>query len=98
MIATIAGTSITATVPFGTDVSALIATFSTTGMSVRSGATTQASGITPNDFTSPVQYVVTAADATMQTYTVTVTVAPNSSKDVTAFSFLDTTTRRCPPT
>lgn len=89
--AAIAGTVITATVPFGTDVTGLVATFTHTGTTVTVGATTQASGITPNDFTSPVSYVVTAADSSTRTYTVTVTIAPNTAKDISAFSFLDVT-------
>jgi len=89
--ATINGMAIAATVPAGTDVAALVATFTTTGASVRVGATTQVSGATANDFTSPVMYVVTAADGTTRTYTATVTVAASSAKDLTAFSFLDAT-------
>ncbi|HVK86178.1 MAG TPA: hypothetical protein VM513_18790 [Kofleriaceae bacterium] len=85
--ATITGTTITATVPFGTDVTALVATFTTTGASVAVGATPQVSGTTANDFTSPVEYVVTAGDGSTQTYTVTVNIAANSAKAITAFSF-----------
>jgi hypothetical protein len=88
VIATINGTAIAATVPFGTDVTGLIATFTTTGANVKVGGTTQASGITPNNFASPVSYLVTAADGTTQTYTVTVTVALNPAKAITAYSFL----------
>jgi len=33
----------------------------------------QTSGITPNDFTSPVDYLITAADGTTADFTVTVT-------------------------
>jgi formylglycine-generating enzyme required for sulfatase activity len=72
---TINGTDISATVPYGTDVTALVATFSTTGSSVTVGGTTQISGTTANDFTSPVTYTVTAGDDSTQDYTVTVTVA-----------------------
>ncbi|MEK6743217.1 MAG: DUF1566 domain-containing protein [Nitrospirota bacterium] len=68
--------SIAVTVPNGTAVTALIATFTTTGASVRVGTTTQVSGTTPNDFTLPVVYTVTAADGTSVNYTVTVTVSP----------------------
>ncbi len=85
--ATITGTTITATVPFDTDVSALVATFTTTGVSVKVGSTVQVSGTTANDFSSPVQYVVTAADNTTQTYTVTVNIAVNTAKEITDFSF-----------
>jgi hypothetical protein len=88
VVALISGTSITATVPFGTDVTALRATFTTTGASVKVGAATQTSDQTANDFTSPVAYVVHAADGSTQTYTVTVTIALNPAKELTAFSFL----------
>ena len=64
--------TITLTVPYGTDVTALVATFTTTGASVRVGATRQVSGRTPNDFSARVTYIVTAADASMRAYAVTV--------------------------
>ena len=67
--------TIAVTMPFGTNVSALVATFTTTGTSVSVGATPQISGTTANNFTSPVVYTVTAADATTVSYTVTVPVA-----------------------
>jgi proline racemase len=63
------------TVPYGTDVSALVATFTTTGASVKVGGTTQTRSVTANDFIGPVTYTVTAADASFQDYTVTVTKA-----------------------
>src|SRR5258708_15561131 len=58
---------IAVTSPFGTDVTTLIATFATTGKSVKVGATVQVSGTTPNDFTNPVVYTVTAADNSIAT-------------------------------
>ncbi len=78
--------TIAVAMPYGTDVTALVATFSTTGASVKVGTTLQTSGTTANDFTSPVAYTVTAADASTATYTVTVTVALNSAKAITAYS------------
>ena len=65
-------------VPFGTDVTALIATFGlSAGASADVGGTPQVSGTTPNDFTLPVVYTVTAADdTTTQDWTVTVTILP----------------------
>ena len=66
--------TIAVSVPTGTNVTALVASFTTTGESVAVGATAQVSGTTPNDFTSPVIYTVTAADTSTQDYTVTVTV------------------------
>jgi hypothetical protein len=85
--ASITGTAITATVPSGTTVTALVATFTTTGTGVKVGATSQASGTTPNDFSSPVDYTVTAADGSTQVYTVTVTIASSSAKAITDFKF-----------
>jgi hypothetical protein len=78
--------TISMTVPSGTDVTHLVAIFLTTGASVKIGPTVQVSGATPNDFTAPVLYTVTAVDTTTATYTVTVTVASSSSKAITAFS------------
>ena len=59
--------------PYNTNVSALIATFTTTGLSVKVGSTMQVTGTTQNDFTNPVFYTVTAEDNSTVTYTVTVT-------------------------
>jgi hypothetical protein len=85
--ASINGTSITATVPFQTDVTALVATFTTTGTSVKVGGAAQTSGTTANDFTNPVQYTVTAEDGTAVTYTVTIAVAASDAKDLLSFGF-----------
>jgi len=79
--------TIAVTVPNGTNVSALIATFTSTGSSVKVGTTLQASVVTANNFTNPVAYTVTAADGTTATYTVTVSTASNSAKAITAYSF-----------
>ncbi len=69
------------TVPYGTDVTALVPTITHTGASISPD-----SGVVQN-FTGPVTYTVTAADSTTQNYTVTVTVAPNPAKAITAFNF-----------
>ena len=84
---TISGTSIAVTVPYGTMVTSLKATFATTGASVTVGSAAQTSGVTANDFTNPVTYTVTAADGSTQDYTVTVTIAVNTAKEITAFGF-----------
>ncbi len=71
--------TIAVTVPNGTIVTALVATFTTTGTGVppvRVGTVTQVSGTTANNFTAPVVYTVTAGDCSTRIYTVTVTVAP----------------------
>jgi hypothetical protein len=80
-----AGKTIAVTMPSGTDVTALVATFSTAGASVKVGSTIQVSGTTANDFTSPVVYTVTAVDATTQNYTVTVVTEP-ANKPATAIT------------
>jgi DNA-binding beta-propeller fold protein YncE len=80
------GNKISVTMPYGTDLTSLVATFETDGSSVNIGGITQISGTTSNNFTSPVIYVVTAADGSTQNYTVTVTVAPKSAKAITAYS------------
>lgn len=69
-------------VPFGTDVSALVPTITTSA-----GATVNpASGVAQN-FSSPIEYTVTAENSSTQMYVVTVTVVPNSAKTIIAFSF-----------
>jgi len=66
--------SIVLSVPYGTDVTSLVASFSTTGIKVSVGGVTQQSGTTINDFTQAVIYTVTADDGSKQEYAVTVTV------------------------
>ena len=75
-VITAATHTIALTVPHGTNVSALVATFTTTGASVRVGGVLQTSGLTANDFTGPVTYTATAADTSTQDYVVKVTIAP----------------------
>ena len=70
------------TVPYGTDVTSLTPTIVITGASV-----SPASGV-PKDFTNPVTYTVTASDGSTKDYTVTVTVAKNTAKDITSFTIL----------
>ncbi len=78
--------TITVTLPSGTSVTSLIATFVTTGSSVAVGVTPQVSGVTANNFTSPVAYVITASDSTSSTYNVTVKVSSSSAKALTSYS------------
>lgn len=69
--ATISGTSITAEVPNGTDVTKLKPT-----ITISKDATVSPKSGAQKDFTDPVSYVVTAEDGTTKkTYTVTITVA-----------------------
>lgn len=82
--------TIAVTMPNGTDVTALVATFITTGEFVDVGlgvdSIVQASGISANDFTLPMDYLVTAVDGSSSTYTVTAIVAPADTKAITTFS------------
>jgi len=64
--------TVSATVPFGTTVSALIPTITHSGDSI-----SPASG-TAQNFGTPVVYTVTAADGSTQKYTVTVNVKPDA--------------------
>ncbi|AFM13963.1 NHL repeat containing protein [Turneriella parva] len=85
-VGTIGTNSVDVTVPFGTDVTSLIATFVTTGNTVNITGIQQDSGVTANDFSTAVIYTVVAVDGTTKNFTVNVTVAANSAKEITAFS------------
>lgn len=78
--------TIDVTMPSGTDVTALVATYTTTGVLVEAGSVEQTSASTANNFTNSVEYTVTAADSSTATYTVTVTLAADSAKALTAYS------------
>ena len=82
MNATINGTAITLTVPFGTMRNNLAPTITHTGASI-----SVASGVA-RDFRQPVTYTVTAADGSTRVYTVTISEAPNSAKNITSFVIL----------
>jgi parallel beta-helix repeat protein len=84
VVGSISGNSITASVPFGTDLK--LAPSITTSLK----ATVSPASGTVQDFSKAITYTVTAEDATTQSYTVTVSVgaAPKSSaKDITGFAF-----------
>ncbi|HAZ03973.1 MAG TPA: hypothetical protein DCY97_17645 [Marinilabiliales bacterium] len=78
--------TVTATLPYGTDRSALVATFTlSAAASAKVGATDQESGVTANDFTNSVTYIITAEDATTQDWVVTITnAAPSTEAFVTS--------------
>ncbi len=77
--ATISGTDVVLSVPFGTNISALKPSINFFGASVSPDPAL------PQDFTSPVTYTVTAKDGSTQVYTVKVTVLTTSTKDITSF-------------
>lgn len=76
---------ITVTLPWGTDLTGLVANFTTTGQTVTSNAAVQQSGVSANDFTDPVVYTVTAEDGSSQDYTVQVRML-SPYKEITAYS------------
>ena len=63
---------LTITIPYGTNVSALKATFTTTGESVSIGSIVQTSGVTPNNFSgiADLIYTVNAEDGSTYNYIV----------------------------
>ncbi|GAB4221678.1 MAG: hypothetical protein Kow009_12560 [Spirochaetales bacterium] len=64
--------SIEILLPYGTQLTSLVPTFTTTGTSVTVEGEIQISGTSIQDFTNPVVYTVTAEDGTSVQYTVTV--------------------------
>lgn len=73
--------TISASVPYGTDVTALLPE-----VLISAGASYSPEGV--QDFTSPIIYTVTAADNSTENYTVNVTVEENDAKQITSFQFL----------
>lgn len=80
------GRRVDVTVPAGTDLRNLAASFSATGKEVTVNGAKQASGVTTNDFTNGVPYTVVAEDGSSSRYTVYVSLAPSTAKAFTAFS------------
>ena len=81
---TFVGTTINVELPYGTVVTALIATFTGNYDTILSEGIAQVSGVTQNNFTSPIAYVVN--DGTDTTYTVTVTIAENTDNKLVLLS------------
>lgn len=80
--------TITLTVPYGTELANLAASFEASPEAVvKIGEVEQESGKTENDFTKPVTYTVVAQNNTAQNYIVTVSVIPNSAKLIEEFGF-----------
>ncbi|MEO9804996.1 MAG: DUF6242 domain-containing protein [Reichenbachiella sp.] len=78
--------------PYGYDVSSLVATFSFAEKAmVTVGDVAQVSGETANDFTSAVTYTVTAEDETTANYVVTVNVSTSAWTMVTEDAFISLT-------
>ncbi|MCK9557284.1 MAG: FlgD immunoglobulin-like domain containing protein [Candidatus Cloacimonadaceae bacterium] len=61
-------------VPYDTNLTNLVATFAVpTSITVKIGSNTQSSGVTVNNFSTPLSYVLSASDGSSSTYVVTVT-------------------------
>jgi hypothetical protein len=84
----VAGT-IQVTIPWAANPVNLIATFTQSPISiVRIGSVVQTSGVTPNNFTAPVLYQVTAQNGLVKSYLVTVVKTPASSENsILSFRF-----------
>lgn len=74
--------------PYGTDVTGLVATFTlSTDATAEVGEVDQDSGVTENDFTTPVTYTITAEDGTSSLdWEVTVTLAPNHEAELSVMT------------
>lgn len=83
--------TITVEAPFATGVTALVATFTTSGDEATVNTVEQVTDVTVNDFTHPVIYTVEASDGSTVDYTVTVIVGLNDVKDITSFTILNQT-------
>jgi|GEM_PF-6297917 len=79
-----ANNTIQLTLPFGTGLTNLVATFKAIG-DVKVGVTEEVSGKTPNNFTNPVDYKITATDGSTRDFMVTVIAASSSTKDITSY-------------
>ena len=97
LVGTISGTTITTgTLFYGTDISALIATFTHDGLKVTVGVNEQTSGTTANDFSSPVTYQVNAADSSTQNYSIDLVVIPKMADTGQILCYDATAILACP--
>jgi len=81
--------TVVAQVPYNTDVTALIATFTKSPLStVKIGSIPQISGISTNNFTTSLHYVITAEDGSSEIYVVTVNqTAASQENSLISFKF-----------
>jgi hypothetical protein len=86
VVGTINGTDITLTLPCDGVLNELRASFTITGERVEVNGVEQKNGVTRNDFTNPVVYTVYTKTGSSKDYTVHVTIANYSAKDITLFS------------
>lgn len=79
------GNKIIVDVPFGTNLNSLVATFSTSGNTVKVNDIVQQNSKTQNNFTNPVKYIVIAANGNIKQYNVVVHVLENSNKEILTY-------------
>ncbi|MEN8156840.1 MAG: hypothetical protein ABFS10_07810 [Bacteroidota bacterium] len=92
VIGTVKGRTLTAEVPYGTNLATLKATFKTSSKFavVSVDGVEQRSGKTANDFTVPVEFVVTAQTGDTARYMAYVFSIPDTAKQITEFSINNT--------
>ncbi len=86
VIGSISGDSIRLTVPHSVLLGSLVADYLTNSALVEVNGVVQSRGVTPNDFSSPAVYRVTADNGDVREYTVTVDRAPSPEKRIISYS------------
>lgn len=71
--------------PYGSNPASLAASFTTTGKSVTVNGAEQESGVSRNDYSAPLAFLVTAEDGSTREYLVTVGIAKSDAKSITRF-------------
>jgi hypothetical protein len=91
VVGVINGQEIEAIVPFGTDLTGLKATFKTSSKfaTVTVDGVEQSSGKTANDFTNPVEFVVTAQNGSTNSYLAHAYSIPDTAKQMISFMIKD---------
>ncbi len=91
VVGVITGQDIETIVPFGTDLTTLKATFKTSSKFavVTVGGVEQSSGKTANDFTNPVEFVVTAQNGSTSSYMAKAYSIPDTAKQLISFMIKD---------
>jgi hypothetical protein len=91
VVGVISDQDIEAIVPFGTDLTTLKATFKTSSKFavVTVGGVEQSSGKTANDFTNPVEFMVTAQNGNTASYMAHAFAIPDTAKQMISFSIKD---------
>ncbi|HRX77346.1 MAG TPA: hypothetical protein P5342_07770, partial [Candidatus Cloacimonadota bacterium] len=64
--------TISVILPYGTDLTNLVASFTAPGATVKIGSTTQTSGSTANNYTDPISYTLSSIDGSTTDYTVSI--------------------------